>query len=183
MHGMYPHPDGLDTQSLVRRSPWVHEEASKGLDQLVNKFNVCLHAIARVLPYRVCYKLCVDVCHVWCKQTDTPLNPWRLSSCLFTRCPASIKFPCRRRRRNLRRTNSMIPIGPFPQRCQRTQGSITSQGNMQELLICCNDVCNQASSHSRLCFYISDAFRSEHTKIVSLMNSRILAGRALARTH
>ena len=45
------------------------QEASKGgLDQLVNKFNVCLHAIARVLPYRVCYKLCFDVCHVWCKQ-------------------------------------------------------------------------------------------------------------------
>ena len=40
--------------------PWV-QEASKGLDQLVNEFSVCLHAITRVLPYGVCYKLCFDV--------------------------------------------------------------------------------------------------------------------------
>ena len=83
-----------------------------------------------------------------------------------------------RRHRNLRRTNSMIPIGPFPQRCQRTQGSITSQGDMQELLICCNDVCNQASSHLQQFLYISDAFKSEHTKIVSLMHEFQNSGRA-----
>ena len=72
----------------------------------------------------------------------------------------------------------MIPIGPFPQRCQRTQGSITSQGDMQEPLICCNDVCNQASSHLPQFLYISDAFRSEHTKIVSLMHEFQNSGRA-----
>ena len=27
------------------------QEASKGIDQLVNEFDVCSHAIARVLPY------------------------------------------------------------------------------------------------------------------------------------
>ena len=49
---------------------------------------------------------------------------------------------------------------------------------MQEPLICCNDVCNQASSHLQQFLYISDAFRSEHTKIVSLMYEFQNSGRA-----
>ena len=75
----------VDRHGCMRKQA---KDSSKGLDQLVNRFNVCLHAIARVLPYRVCYKLCFDLCHVCCKCELA----WLHTSLQQIKC--SCMFPC-----------------------------------------------------------------------------------------